>query len=230
MLFPLARDPAELIDTQAYRRRDEVFPDLVRAYRAGIRALYDAGCRYLQLDECNLSISCDPAYRQRIRDRGEDPERVIGAYVDLINDAVSDRPRDMMVAMHHCRGNFRSSWMAEGGYEPIADLLFNKVDIDVHFMEYDDQRSGGFEPLRLMPKDKYLVLGLISSKRGQLEAKDEIKRRIDEASRYVDAAHLCLSPQCGFSSTEEGNVLSEDEQWAKLALTLEIADEVWGRA
>jgi 5-methyltetrahydropteroyltriglutamate--homocysteine methyltransferase len=164
-----------------------------------------------------------------VKDRGADPERVIDGFVDLINASVADAPDDMVIAMHHCRGNYRSKWMAEGGYEPIADVLFERLKIGVHFMEFDDARSGSFEPLRRVRKGTRIVLGLISSKLGALEEKEQIKRRIDEAARYVDMANLCLSPQCGFASTEEGNELTEEQQWAKLRLVRDIADEMWGK-
>lgn len=216
------------IPESVYPDLDDFFGDLGQAYRKAVNAFADAGCRYLQLDETNFTYLCDPDQCQKVIDRGEDPNTLPDIYADMVNTALSERPADMTITMHLCRGNFRSTWIAQGGYEPVADVLFNKMNIDGYFMEYDNERSGGFEPLRLVPKGKMVVLGLVTSKSGELETKDEIKRRIDEAAKFVDHDQLCLSPQCGFASTEEGNVLSEDEQWAKLAMIREIADEVWG--
>jgi 5-methyltetrahydropteroyltriglutamate--homocysteine methyltransferase len=193
-----------------------------------VHAFADAGCRYLQLDETNLAYLCDPDQRQAIRDRGEDPERLPDVYASMINAAIAGRPADMRITMHLCRGNFRSSWIAQGGYEPVAEILFHKIGVDGYFMEYDTGRAGGFEPLRFVPKGKTVVLGLVTSKSGELESKDEIKRRIDDAARYLPLDQLCLSPQCGFASTEEGNLLTEEQQWAKLRRIVEIAEEVWG--
>ena len=193
-----------------------------------MRAFYDAGCRYLQLDDTTWSMMCDPRERDHSRERGDDPRKLPAAYARLINKALEGKPADMAVTMHTCRGNFRSTWIAEGGYDTMAERLFNEVGVDGYFLEYDSDRAGGFEPLRFFPKGKkQLVLGLVTSKTGKLEKKDDIKRRIDEAAKYVALDQLCLSPQCGFASTEEGNVLSEDEQWAKLRMIVELADEVW---
>jgi len=208
---------------------EEFYHDLGLAYRAAILAFADEGCRYLQLDEVNLAYLCDAEQRAGLRDRGEDPEALPVIYADMINTAIKDRPSDMVVTMHLCRGNFRSSWIAQGGYEPIAEILFQKIGADGYFMEFDSERAGGFEPLRFVPKGKVVVLGLVTSKSGGLESSDELKRRIDEAAKYVDLDQLCLSPQCGFASTEEGNTLSEEEQWAKLSRIVEVAGEVWGR-
>jgi len=175
-----------------------------------------------------LAYLCDSHQYIELRARGEDPDRLLPAYVQLINLAIAERPTGMMLAMHLCRGNFRSSWIAQGGYEPVADLLFNTIGIDVYFMEYDTERAGGFEPLRFLPPNKMVVLGLVTSKTGVLEDKDALKRRIDQAARYAPLDQLALSPQCGFASTEEGNVLTYDEQRAKLALVVEVVHEVWG--
>jgi 5-methyltetrahydropteroyltriglutamate--homocysteine methyltransferase len=176
----------------------------------------------------NLAYLCDPSLRNFIADRGEDPARLPATYAGMINAAIADVPTDVTITMHLCRGNFRSNFVASGGYEPVAELLFNTVKVHGYFMEYDSARAGGFEPLRFVPKGKTVVLGLVTSKTGTLENKDAIKRRIDEAAKFVDIGQLCLSPQCGFASTEEGNVLAEDQQWAKLRMIVEIAKEVWG--
>ena len=207
---------------------DDFYRDLGQSYRNVVRAFADAGCRYLQLDEVNLAYLCDPSLRKVIADRGEDPARLPGTYAGMINAAIADIPSDMTITMHLCRGNFRSNFVASGGYEPVAELLFTTIDVRGYFMEYDTARAGGFEPLRFVPKGKTVVLGLVTSKTGTLEAKDAIKRRIEEAAKFVDLDQLCLSPQCGFASTEAGNVLAEDEEWAKLRMIVEIAEEVWG--
>jgi 5-methyltetrahydropteroyltriglutamate--homocysteine methyltransferase len=206
----------------------EFYRDLGESYRKAVRAFVDAGCRYLQLDEVNFAYLCDPALRDQVKERGDDPETLPTVYADMINAAISDVPDDVTVSMHLCRGNFRSTFVASGGYEPVAEILFNKVRVDAYFMEYDSDRAGSFEPLRFVPEDKIVVLGLVTSKSGQLENKDDIKRRIEAASKYLDISQLCLSPQCGFASTEEGNALAEDEQWAKLRMIVEIASDVWG--
>jgi len=211
-----------------YPSMDDFYRDLGQSYRQAVRAFADAGCRYLQLDEVNLAYLCDPSLRGHIAARGEDPAALPNVYSGMINAAMSDIPPDMTITMHLCRGNFRSSFAASGGYEPVAEVLFNAINVHGYFMEYDTDRAGGFEPLRFVPKGKTVVLGLVTSKTGKLESRDEIKRRIEQAAKYVPLDQLCLSPQCGFASTEEGNVLSEDEQWAKLAMIVEIADEVWG--
>lgn len=224
------RGGRKAVSEDIYPDMADYFADLGAAYGKAVTAFADAGCRYLQLDETNFTYLCDENQRANLVARGDDPDALPMIYAGMINRALADRPADMRVTMHLCRGNFRSSWIAEGGYEPVADVLFNEIGIDGYFMEYDSDRAGGFEPLRFVPADKMVVLGLITSKSGALEGKDEIKRRIDEAAKYVSLDQLCLSPQCGFASTEEGNALSEDEQWAKLALTVEIAEEVWGNA
>jgi 5-methyltetrahydropteroyltriglutamate--homocysteine methyltransferase len=187
------------------------------------------GCRYLQLDEVFIAMLCDPKYCQQMRARGDDPDKLGPLYGDLINAAMSDIPSDMTITMHLCRGNYKSTYMGSGGYDAEADVLFNRINVHGYFMEYDTERAGGFEPLRLVPKGKTVVLGLVTTKSGQLESKDMLKRRIEEASKFVDIDQLALSGQCGFASTEEGNLLTEDEQWAKLKLIVEVADEVWGR-
>ena len=216
------------ISEAVYPNLDDFYCDLGKAYNRAVHAFADAGCRYLQLDETNLAYLCDPEQRQAVRHRGEDPDRLPAIYAGMINAAIAGRPADMRITMHLCRGNFRSSWIAQGGYEPVAEILFNTIGVDGYFMEYDTERAGGFEPLRFVPQGKTVVLGLVTSKTGGLESKDEIKRRIDDAARYLDLDQLCLSPQCGFASTEEGNLLTEDQQWAKLRRIVEIADEVWG--
>jgi 5-methyltetrahydropteroyltriglutamate--homocysteine methyltransferase len=216
------------ISQTVYPRLDEFFADLGAAYRKAVRAFADAGCRYLQLDEVFIAMLCDPAYRRKQQAQGDDPQRLAELYGDLVNAAMADIPADMTIAMHLCRGNYRSTFMGSGGYEPVAEVLFDRIKVDGYFMEYDSERAGGFEPLRLVPKGRKVVLGLVTTKTGALEAKDAIKRRIEQAGKFLDVSQLCLSPQCGFASVEEGNVLAEDEQWAKLAMVVEVANEVWG--
>jgi 5-methyltetrahydropteroyltriglutamate--homocysteine methyltransferase len=207
---------------------NDFYHDLGEGYRKAVRAFADAGCRYLQLDEVNFTYLCDPALRKVVSDRGEDPQTLPSIYARMINAAISDAPAGMTIAMHLCRGNFQSTFVASGGYEPVAQALFNDINVHAYFMEYDTDRAGGFEPLRFVPKGKIVVLGIVTSKSGTLEDKDALKRRIDEAAKFIDLDQLCLSPQCGFASTEEGNLLTEDEQWAKLARVVEVAEEVWG--
>ena len=216
------------IDKAVYPEMEAFFEDLGRAYAKAVRAFGEAGCTYLQLDEVFVAYLCDPAQRDYLRGRGDDPDKLLHIYADLVNAAVSGRTPGMTISMHLCRGNFRSTWMAQGGYEPVADVLFNKMGVDAYFMEYDSERAGGFEPLRLLPKNKHAVLGIMTSKTGALESKDQLRRRLDEASKFTSLDQLCLSPQCGFASTEEGNLLAEEEQWAKLARCVEVAKEVWG--
>jgi 5-methyltetrahydropteroyltriglutamate--homocysteine methyltransferase len=216
------------IDKRTYPDLDSFFHDVGQAYRKAVRAFADAGCRYLQLDEVFIAMLCDEKYRQQMRDRGDNPETLGELYGDLVNVAMSDIPSDMTITMHMCRGNYKSTFMGAGGYDAVQEILFNKINVHGYFMEYDDARSGGFEPLRMLPKDKQAVLGLVTTKTGRLESKDDLKRRIDEAAKFAPLEQLCLSGQCGFASTEEGNMLTEDEQWAKLALIVEVADEVWG--
>ena len=216
------------IDAKVYPKLDFFFDDLGQSYKKAVRAFADAGCRYLQLDEVFIAMLCDPKYRQTMKDRGDDPEKLGELYGDLINIAMSDIPPEMTITMHMCRGNYKSTYMGAGGYEAVQEILFNKIKVHGFFMEYDTARAGGFEPLRMLPKDRTVVLGLVTSKSGRLEPKDEIRRRIEEATKFVSLNQLCLSPQCGFASTEEGNVLEEDEQWAKLRMIVELAEEIWG--
>jgi 5-methyltetrahydropteroyltriglutamate--homocysteine methyltransferase len=217
------------IDAKTYPDRDKMFADLGQAYNKVVRAFADAGCRYLQLDEVTIAMLCDENYRAKMMARGDDPEALGPLYGDLINTAMSEIPPDMTITMHLCRGNYKSTFMGAGGYEAVQAILFNKIKVHGFFMEYDSDRAGGFEPLRLVPKDRCVVLGLVTSKSGRLESKDEIKHRIEQAAKFIPLDRLCLSPQCGFASTEEGNTLAEDEQWAKLKMIVEIAEEVWGR-
>jgi 5-methyltetrahydropteroyltriglutamate--homocysteine methyltransferase len=222
------RPVATPIDKTVYPKLDAFFDDLGQAYKKAVRGFADVGCRYLQLDEVFIAMLCDPKYRQQMTARGDNPETLGGLYGDLINTAMSDIPSDMTITMHMCRGNYKSTFMGAGGYEAVQEVLFNKINVHGYFMEYDNERSGGFEPLRLLPKGKIVVLGLVTTKSGVLESKDELKRRIDQAAKYVDLDQLCLSGQCGFASTEEGNTLTEDQQWAKLARIVEVSQEVWG--
>jgi 5-methyltetrahydropteroyltriglutamate--homocysteine methyltransferase len=217
------------IDKKVYPNLDWFFDDLGQAYKKAVRAFADAGCRYLQLDEVFIAMLCDPKYRQQMTDRGDDPDYLGPLYGDLINVAISDIPPDMTVTMHLCRGNYKSTFMGEGGYGAMQEVLFDRIKVHGYFMEYDTGRAGGFEPLKQLQKGRFAVLGLVTSKFGALEAKDAIKRRIEQAAKFTDVEQLCLSPQCGFASTEEGNILAEDEQWAKLKMIVEVADEVWGR-
>jgi len=176
----------------------------------------------------NLAYLCDPEQRENLKMRGDDPEQLPGLYAGMINKAIAGRPADMQITMHLCRGNFKSMWISSGGYEPVAEVLFNQIEANAYFLEWDTERAGGFEPLRFLPKGKQVVLGIVTSKAGALESKDYLKRRIDEASKYCPLDQLCLSPQCGFASTEEGNLLTHEEQWAKLERIVEVAREVWG--
>ena len=211
-----------------YKDNEAMFADLGQAYKKAVRAFADAGCRYLQLDEVFIAMLCDEKYRGQMKARGDDPEKLGPLYGDLINTAMSDMPPDMRITMHLCRGNYKSTFQGSGGYEAEQEILFNQIKVHGYFMEYDSERAGGFEPLKLVPKDRQVVLGLVTTKTGKLESKDNLKRRIDEATKYISLDQLCLSPQCGFASTEEGNTLTEDEQWAKLRMIVELADEVWG--
>jgi 5-methyltetrahydropteroyltriglutamate--homocysteine methyltransferase len=216
------------IDPAIYPDADEFWGDLAAAYREEIRGLYDLGCRYLQLDDTCFAYLNDPAEREKLSARGDDGEHLHLEYIRHFNDAVGGRPADLTLATHTCRGNFQSSWVAQGGYDYVAEPFFGELDVDAFFIEYDDERSGGFEPLRFVPQGKLVVLGLVTSKRPELESKDDLKRRIEEASRFVSLDRLCLSPQCGFSSTVEGNALTPEQQAAKLRLVVETAAEVWG--
>ncbi len=218
------------IDETVYPDLEGFWSDLTAAYREEVRRLGELGCTYLQVDDTSLAYLNDPEQRRYVGSIGGDPDAQHVEYIRHINEALDGRPDGMSVTTHMCRGNFRSSWVAEGGYDHVAEALFSDLRVDGYFMEWDDERSGGFEPLRFLPKgDKQVVLGLVTTKRGALESKDDLKRRIEEASRHAPLEQLCLSPQCGFSSTVDGNALSHDEQVAKLALVVEVADEVWGR-
>jgi 5-methyltetrahydropteroyltriglutamate--homocysteine methyltransferase len=216
------------ISREAYPDLDEFFADVAAAYRDEIRALGAAGCTYLQLDDTNLAYLCDPKMREGARQRGDDPDELPRRYARLINAAIEDRPANMRICTHLCRGNFKSAWVAEGGYEPVAEVLFNELEVDGYFLEYDDPRSGDFRPLRFVPKDKTIVLGLVTTKLGELESKDDVKRRIDEAAKYAPLEQLCVSPQCGFSSTVHGNEIALESQARKMGLVVEVAREVWG--
>jgi 5-methyltetrahydropteroyltriglutamate--homocysteine methyltransferase len=222
------RDGREAVPASVYPDMGDFYRDLGETYRKAVHGFADAGCRYLQLDEVNLTYLCDPKLIQQVRDRGEDPAALPAAYAGMVNAAVSGIPADMTITMHLCRGNFRSTFIASGGYEPVAELLFNAINVHGYFMEFDSERAGGFEPLRFVPKGKTVVLGLVTTKTGALESKDAIKRRIEQASRFVPLDQLCVSPQCGFASSEEGNIIAEEEQWAKLRMVVELADEIWG--
>jgi 5-methyltetrahydropteroyltriglutamate--homocysteine methyltransferase len=222
------RGGRQAISEEVYPELDAFYADLSAAYRDEVTDLAARGCRYLQLDDTNLAYLCDEAIRAATRARGDDPDELPRLYCRLINQAISGCPADMAVCIHLCRGNYQSAWVAKGGYEPVAEILFNELSVDGFFLEYDDERSGDFAPLRFVPEGKVVVLGIMSSKRPEVEAKNALRRRIDEAARYVDPDQLCLSHQCGFSSTVHGNLLAEDDQWKKLARTVEVAREVWG--
>lgn len=216
------------ISREAYPDMEAFYDDVAACYREELKALGAAGCTYVQLDDTNLAYLCDPKMREGARARGDDPDELPRRYARLINAAIADRPAGMTICTHLCRGNFKSAWVAEGGYEPVAEVLFNELNVDGYFLEYDDARSGDFSPLRFVPKGKVVVLGLVTTKVGELESKDDLKRRIEEASRYVPLDQLCLSPQCGFSSTVHGNEIMRESQAAKLRLIVETAREVWG--
>ena len=214
-------------DRAVYPDEDVYWNDLVDVYRAEIAALGEAGCRYLQLDEVPLAMLCDPLIREQVKQLGGDPEALTAKYVEILQRVLADKPRDMTLGLHLCRGNFRSRWMASGGYEPVAAQLFNEVPVDAFFLEYDSERAGDFSPLRHVPAGKHVVLGLISTKRAQLESPDGLRKRIDEAARHLPMERLALSPQCGFASVAGGNLLNEDEQAAKLRLVVEVAGGIW---
>jgi 5-methyltetrahydropteroyltriglutamate--homocysteine methyltransferase len=223
------RGGRQAIDPKTYPDMDGFFTDLGEAYNKAVAAFGAAGCKYLQLDEVNIAYLCDPEQIAGLKARGEHVENLLSIYAGMLNRAIEAKPAGMTISMHLCRGNFRSHGVASGGYEPVAEVLFNEINSDAYFMEYDTERAGGFEPLRFVPRGrKIVVLGLVTSKSGALETKDELKRRIDEAAKYLPLEQLALSPQCGFASTEEGNTLTEDEQWAKLQLCVDVAHEVWG--
>jgi 5-methyltetrahydropteroyltriglutamate--homocysteine methyltransferase len=218
------------ISEAAYPDMQAFFDDVAAAYRAEIASLADAGCRYLQLDDTNLAYLCDDTQRENARKRGLDPDDLPRHYAAFINAALRDAPADMLTGIHLCRGNYRSSWAAEGGYEPVAEIMFNSLNVDAYFLEYDDARSGDFAPLRFVPKGKTVVLGLVTTKLGELESKDEIKRRIDEAAKYMPLEQMALSPQCGFSSTLHGNDIEVEQQAAKMRLVIDVARDIWGDA
>lgn len=222
------RGSRQTIDIHAYPDMDEFFADLAACYRAEVDSLYRAGCRYLQMDDTNLAYLCDPKLRAGARERGHDPDQLPHAYAHLINAVIDGRPSDLTVAVHLCRGNFRSAWVAEGSYEPVAEVLFNELHVDAYFLEYDDERAGDFKPLRFVPKNKTVVLGLVTSKVGDLEPRQTLIDRVKEAARFMPLDNTSLSPQCGFSSTVEGNELTEEQQWAKLRLIVDVAREIWG--
>ncbi|KAL1748058.1 hypothetical protein HDZ31DRAFT_80045 [Schizophyllum fasciatum] len=217
------------IDIDSYPDLDVFFDDLAAVYRQEINALYEAGCRYIQLDDTNLAYLCDPEMRAGAAARGEDVNALPRQYAALINACIDGRPADLCIGIHLCRGNYRSRWFAQGGYEPIAEVLFRELDVDAYFLEWESERSGGFEPLRFLPPAKVVVLGLVSSKLAALEDKAHIVARVREAAKYAPLDQLALSPQCGFSSTQEGNDLSVEEQWAKMRLVGEVVEEVWGK-
>jgi len=228
MIVSALRNWRDVVSPQVYPDVDEFYDDLATTYRDAVRAFYDAGCRYLQFDDVNIAYLCDAGTREKLRARGDDPDAMLRTWVRVVNEAIANRPADMVITTHVCRGNFMSTWLVEGDYEPVADLLFNQFNYDGYFLEYDTDRAGGFEPLRLFPKTgKTLVLGLVTTKSGALEDKGAIKARIDAAAKFIDLDNLCLSPQCGFASTEEGNLLTEDEQWAKLGWVVDVAREIW---
>jgi 5-methyltetrahydropteroyltriglutamate--homocysteine methyltransferase len=230
MLISVVRDWRMGVSEAAYPTLEEFLIDVGATYRKAIQAIGEAGCTYLQIDDCALAFLCDAGHVGRAKSRGLTFDTLLDTFVSLLNAAIAERPRDMRICVHLCRGNFRSTWLGEGGYDPIAEAIFSRLAVDGFFLEYDTERAGSFEPLRFVPKDKSIVLGLVSSKTPALESADALLRRIEEASRYVDADRLCLSPQCGFASTEDGNLLSEDEQWAKLGLVVDTARRAWGSA
>ncbi len=223
------RGGREAIDRKAYPDMDGFYADLARVYAEEIADFAAAGCRYLQIDETNFAYLCDPALRREVQSNiGEDPDKLPHTYAQLLNRVIAGKPKDMVVCMHICRGNNKSAWVAEGGYEPVAEALFNEANVDGYFLEYDSPRAGDFAPLRFLPKGKIAVLGLVTTKLPQLERKDELKRRIDEAARYAPLDQLALSPQCGFASVAEGNKVTLADEIAKLRLVVEVAREVWG--
>tara|TARA_Y100001960_G_scaffold68412_1_gene72193 strand:+ start:2508 stop:3614 length:1107 start_codon:yes stop_codon:yes gene_type:complete len=216
------------IDRDIYPDLDEFWEDVIRAYSNEVQELYKLGCRYLQFDDVSFAYLCDSTFREDILERGDNPDELIKIFGNAISRCVAEKPSDMVITTHMCRGNFQSTWMTSGGYEPVAEIMFDNLDTDGFFMEYDSDRAGGFEPLRFANKNQTIILGLVSSKIPTIETKDEIKRRIEEAEKYIPIENLCLSPQCGFSSTHHGNNLSVDDQRKKLELVVEVADEVWG--
>lgn len=216
------------VDETAYPDMEEFFDDVSGIWRDEVMDLADAGCRYVQFDDTNLAYLCDMTLRERVRGLGEDPDQLPHLYARLINNAIKDRPDDMAITVHLCRGNSLSRGHAEGGYEPVAEAMFNEVKVDGFFLEYDSERAGDFQPLRFVPKGLKIVLGIITSKFGELESKDDLKRRIDEAAKFMPLDQMCISPQCGFASHTGGNLLSEQQQAEKLRLVVEVAEEIWG--
>ncbi len=216
------------VSMEAYPDINEMWVDISRGYAEEIAELSAAGCTYLQIDDTSHAMLCDPKFREGIRNRGDNPDKLVHTYGDAINRALANRPAGLSVTMHTCRGNFMSAWVATGGYEPVAEAVFNGINVDAFFLEFDSDRAGGFEPLRFVPKTKKIVLGLVTTKTPDLESKDMLKRRIDEAAKYVPLENLCLSPQCGFSSTHHGNKITPEIQWKKLELVIDVAREVWG--
>lgn len=222
------RGGRKVIDATVYPDLEQYFDDLAQTYRDAIAAFYAAGCRYLQLDDTVWAYLCSEDQKRQIRERGDDPEQLAHIYARVLNKALENKPADLTVGLHVCRGNFRSTWISEGGYEPVAEVLFGTVNVDAFFLEYDNDRSGGFEPLRFVkPGNQQVVLGLITTKNGTLEDPEVVKARIEEAAKFVDINQICLSPQCGFASTEEGNSLTDAQQWAKVRLVVDIAKALW---
>jgi len=222
------RGGRKVIDATVYQDLADYFNDLATTWRDAIRAFYDAGCRYLQLDDTVWAYLCSDEQRQQIRDRGDCPDELAKTYARVLNGALEGKPADLTIGLHVCRGNFRSTWISEGGYEPVAEILFGSVKVDAFFLEYDNDRSGDFAPLRFVrPGNQQVVLGLITTKNGELENPEGVKARLQEAAQYVDIKQICLSPQCGFASTEEGNSLNEAQQWDKVRLVTKVAAEVW---
>ncbi len=222
------RGGRDAISTEVYPDLEQFYEDLTTAYRTEIKDLADRGCRYLQMDDTNLAYLCDPEIRASTAARGDDPDDLTRLYCRLVNDAIKDRPDDMTVTVHLCRGNFKSAWVSQGGYEPVAEILFNQMNINGFFLEYDDERSGDFAPLRHVPDNKMVILGLMSSKKSDIESADELKKRVNEAAKYIPLEQCGLSHQCGFSSTAHGNDISEDDQWRKLEQCVSVATDIWG--
>jgi len=224
------RGGRKAVSESVYPDLDKFWEDAIAAYQSEVKALEDIGCTYLQFDDTSLAYLCDASFRDQVKARGDDPDKLVARFASATTGAIAKRSDKLLVTTHMCRGNFKSTWMMQGGYEPVAEIMFANLAVDAYFMEFDDARAGGFEPLRFFPKDKILVAGLITTKVGTLEDKDAIKRRLDEAAKYVPLERMALSPQCGFASTHHGNLVSEDDQRRKLDLVVEIADEVWGSA
>jgi 5-methyltetrahydropteroyltriglutamate--homocysteine methyltransferase len=224
------RGGRKAVSEAAYPDLDKFWTDTISAYQREVAALEDAGCAYLQFDDTSFAYLCDPTFRDQVKARGDDPDKMVAQFAKATSGAIAKRSSRLLVTTHMCRGNFKSTWMMQGGYEPVAETMFANLDVDAYFMEFDSERAGGFEPLRFVPKDKIVVLGVITTKAAELEDKDFIKRRIDQAAKYVPLERLALSPQCGFASTHHGNLLTEDDQRRKLDLVVDIADEVWGSA